>query len=54
LGEDSINIGGMHVGRKASGGEQIMVLNVDHPVSEETLGRLTSVSGVIKAKMIKL
>ena len=54
LGEDNINIGGMHVGRKASGGEQIMVLNVDHPVCDETLERLTSVSGVIKAKMIKL
>jgi hypothetical protein len=44
----------MHVGRKPSGGEQIMVLNVDHPVSDETLKRLTEVSGVIKAKLIKL
>ncbi|HRW81882.1 MAG TPA: phosphoglycerate dehydrogenase [Methanothrix sp.] len=54
LGEDQINIGGMHVGRKPSGGEQIMVLNVDHPVSDDTLKRLTEVSGVIKAKLIKL
>lgn len=54
LGEDDINIGGMHVGRKASGGEQIMVLNVDHAVSDETLKRLAGVSGVSKAKMIIL
>ena len=54
LGEDEINIGGMHVGRKPSGGEQIMVLNVDHPVSDETLKRLARVPGVSKAKMIIL
>ncbi len=54
LGEDQINIGGMHVGRKPSGGEQIMVLNVDHPVSDETLKKLTTVPGVSRAKLIKL
>jgi D-3-phosphoglycerate dehydrogenase len=54
LGEDQINIGGMHVGRKPSGGEQIMVLNVDHPVSDETLKKLAEVSGVIRARLIKL
>lgn len=54
LGEDQINIGGMNVGRKPSGGEQIMVLNVDHPVSDETLNKLSEVSGIIKARLIKL
>ncbi|MDF0589723.1 phosphoglycerate dehydrogenase [Candidatus Methanocrinis natronophilus] len=54
LGEDDINIGGMHVGRKASGGEQIMVLNVDHAVSDDTLKRLAGVPGVSRAKMITL
>ncbi|MHC1593942.1 MAG: phosphoglycerate dehydrogenase [Methanotrichaceae archaeon] len=52
LGEKGINIGGMHVGR--AGKEQLMVLNVDHPVSEETLEKLTQVPGVLKSLLIKL
>jgi len=52
LGENGINIGGMHVGR--AGKEQLMVLNVDHSVSEETLVKLTRVPGVLKSLLIKL
>lgn len=54
LGEDNINIGGMHVGRIDPGKPQLMVLNVDQPVPEETLNRIKAVPGVIRARTIKL
>ena len=54
LGENKINIGGMHVGRIAPGKPQLMVLNVDQPVPDETLEKLRAVSGVISAKQISL
>ncbi|MHC1631192.1 MAG: phosphoglycerate dehydrogenase [Methanotrichaceae archaeon] len=54
LGEDGINIGGMHVGRKPTDGEQLMVLNVDQQVSAETLDKLAKVPGVFKSMLIKL
>jgi len=54
LGEDRINIGGMHVGRIEAGQPQLMVLNVDQPASEETMKKICSVSGVVKARTIQL
>ncbi|MBN1323809.1 MAG: phosphoglycerate dehydrogenase [Methanotrichaceae archaeon] len=54
LGEDRINIGGMHVGRSAEGLVQLMVLNVDQPVTEETLKKLAQVPGVVSARMVRL
>jgi D-3-phosphoglycerate dehydrogenase len=40
LGEERINIGSMEVGRKAAGGEALMGLTVDSPMSPELLDRL--------------
>jgi len=54
LGEDDINISGMYVGKKPTGEEQLMVLNVDEPVTEETLEEMEKVSGVYKSKLVKL
>jgi len=54
LGSDKINIGGMHVGRISEGKTQLMALNVDQPVSEETMEKVRAVPGVISAKMILL
>ena len=54
LGADRINIGGMHVGRISEGMPQLMVLNVDQPVSEVTMDKVRSVPGIITAKSIVL
>lgn len=54
LGESRINIGGMHVGRISEGMPQLMVLSVDHPVTEEILDRMKAVPGVISATAVKL
>lgn len=54
LGEANINIGSMHVGRISPGQPQLMVLNVDTPVGDETLKRILSVSGVLSARTISM
>ena len=54
LGEDKINIGGMHVGRTSEGMPQLMVLNVDQAAPSETMKKITAVPGVISAKMVQL
>jgi len=54
LGEAGINISGMHVGLKPAGEEQLMVLNVDQPVTKDFLNKMNNVPGVYKSMMIKL
>jgi D-3-phosphoglycerate dehydrogenase len=54
LGEDKINIGGMHVGRIDAGKPQLMVLSVDHAVPEATLAKMRKVPGVISANTVSL
>lgn len=54
LGEAKINIGSMHVGRISPGQPQLMVLNVDTPVSDETLKRILGVPGVLSARTISM
>jgi D-3-phosphoglycerate dehydrogenase len=54
LGEDRINIGGMHVGRMSEGAPQLMVLSVDQAASKETIAKIKTVPGVISARSVAL
>jgi D-3-phosphoglycerate dehydrogenase len=54
LGEHKINIADMHVGRRERGGEALMALSVDHPMSAEVLTALAKGSGAKDAKFIVL
>ncbi|NLZ38260.1 MAG: phosphoglycerate dehydrogenase [Firmicutes bacterium] len=54
LGSENINIAGMQVGRKSIGGEAVMALQVDSPVSEETLEKLRALEGMFSVKFVKL
>jgi len=54
LGEGEINIGSMHVGRIDAGKPQLMVLSVDHMVSDDIMKKLLKVPGVISATMVEL
>ncbi len=54
LGKNEINIAGMQVGRITAGGEAIMVLNIDSDVSDEILGEIKSIDGIIDAKRVAL
>jgi D-3-phosphoglycerate dehydrogenase len=50
LGEAGINIGSMNLGRRAKAGEAMVVLSLDTPAGEETIGKLTT---AVEAHFIK-
>jgi len=54
LGEAEINIADMRVGRRARGGEALMALTVDQPMTAEVLERLTEGSGAKDSRFIVL
>jgi D-3-phosphoglycerate dehydrogenase len=54
LGENNINIGGMHVGRLTEGKPQLMVLSIDQQVTDNGLEKIKGVRGVISAKTVTL
>jgi len=54
LGGEGVNIADMRVGRRARGGEALMALTVDQPVSPELLARLAEESGAKDARFIDL
>ena len=53
LGDGSINIAGMQVGREKVGGEAVMVLNVDGSVSEDTMEEIKKVENIFDVKLVK-
>jgi len=57
LGKENINISMMQVGRKVRaqiGGESVMILNVDEPVSDMILKQLQSIEGIYSANYVNL
>jgi D-3-phosphoglycerate dehydrogenase len=54
LGAAGVNIASMQVGRKQAGGEAVMVLAVDEPVSREALAQISRLSGVNAARLVSL
>lgn len=54
IGEHSINIAGMQVGRKVIGGKAVMILSVDCPVPDSVLKEIAKIDGVLEVKMINL
>ena len=41
-----MNIGTFHLGRRAAGGEAVLLLSVDEPVTGELLARVKALPGV--------
>lgn len=54
LGNHNINIAGMQVGRQSVGGEAVMVLQVDSPVSEDILIKLQELEGIMSIRFVDL
>ncbi len=54
LGDAQVNIAGMQVGRRESGGEAIMLLAVDRSVSPDVIGQIASVDGILMVRAIEL
>jgi len=54
LGNHNINIAGMQVGRQSIGGEAVMVLQVDSPVSEDILAKLQELDAITSIRFVRL
>ena len=54
LGENGVNISRFHLGRRERGGEAMAVIEVDAPLSKETLQSLRALEQVISAQPIEL
>ncbi|WP_347303207.1 phosphoglycerate dehydrogenase [Croceibacterium sp. TMG7-5b_MA50] len=46
LGEAGINIGTFHLGRRAAGGEAVLLLSVDQPITPDLVARAQALQGV--------
>ena len=53
LGEAGVNIGTFHLGRRQAGGEAVLLLSVDEPVSADLLARVKALPGVRIAMGLK-
>ena len=53
LGKSGINIGTFHLGRREAGGEAVLLLSVDSPVTEEVLAEARTVPGVRTVRALK-
>jgi D-3-phosphoglycerate dehydrogenase / 2-oxoglutarate reductase len=54
LGQSGINIAGMQVGRKTSGGEALIITNIDQPISNDVLEQIRKSKNIISAKILQL
>jgi len=54
LGSEGINIGSMQVGRTEEGGQALMAITVDSPLSTELLGRIKNEAGMDGAWYVEL
>jgi D-3-phosphoglycerate dehydrogenase len=54
LGSHNVNIAGMDLGRKREGGQALMVLLLDDPVSPELLDRIGRIEGMETARIVTL
>ncbi|WP_298289782.1 NAD(P)-dependent oxidoreductase, partial [Novosphingobium sp.] len=53
LGENSINIGTFHLGRRQAGGEAVLLLSLDNPVPADVLKQASELQGVRTVKALK-
>jgi D-3-phosphoglycerate dehydrogenase len=54
LGDNGINIAGMHVGRESEGQQAVMVLKLDMPISDELLQKIQQIDGMETARQVQL
>ncbi|MEO6215128.1 MAG: NAD(P)-dependent oxidoreductase, partial [Sphingomonas sp.] len=46
LGEEGVNIGTFHLGRRSAGGEAVLLLSVDEPVTQDLIAKVRALTGV--------
>jgi D-3-phosphoglycerate dehydrogenase len=52
LGEAGVNIATFHLGRNTKGGEAMALLEVDAPITEELLAKVSKLQGVAQARAL--
>ncbi len=52
LGQEGINIGTFHLGRRQAGGEAILLLSVDQPINAEVVAKAQALEGVKTVKAL--
>jgi D-3-phosphoglycerate dehydrogenase len=53
LGEEGVNIGTFHLGRREAGGEAVALVSVDGHIAPEVVDRLAAISGVKRVKPLR-
>jgi D-3-phosphoglycerate dehydrogenase len=53
LGDSGVNIGTFHLGRRSAGGEAVLLLSVDEPVTPELIAKVRALPGVKTAMALK-
>lgn len=54
LWKEGINISSMHVGREGPRKMSVMILNVDDPISQEIVKKVSKIEGIKEAKYVRL
>jgi D-3-phosphoglycerate dehydrogenase len=54
LGQNGVNIAGMHLGRSERGGRAIAVVNVDNPIPAAVLGEIQRMPNIVYAKLVRV
>ncbi|VAW38406.1 D-3-phosphoglycerate dehydrogenase [hydrothermal vent metagenome] len=54
LGENSVNIARLHLGRQAESAEALSVWNIDTPIEKEIMAKITGLAYIISAKVVEL
>ena len=52
LGEGKVNIATFHLGRDTPGGSAIALVQVDQPISDDLMGKIVGIEGVVQAKVL--
>jgi D-3-phosphoglycerate dehydrogenase len=52
LGECSVNVAGMYVGRDQEGGKALALLRIDEPVSGDVLDQIRNIENILSAKAV--
>ena len=54
LGDNGVNIAGMHVGRESEGSRAVMVLKLDTPTSDPLLEQIRQIDGMETVRLVQL
>jgi len=54
LGDNNVNIAAMNFGRTSPGGKSIIVLNIDHNLTNEVVSQIKAIDNILDVKLVEL